>query len=236
MGGREYTSLRMPSLPSQPTRIPRAPSLKYEKDLWSKGLAHVAGVDEVGRGAWAGPVFAAAVILPNDRAVRASLRGVNDSKKLTALQRDALRERIQAAALAWAVGCASNGEIDALGIAPATRLAMMRAVTALQVAPAALLIDAVTLPDLPVPQRVFNYADSISLSVAAASILAKTERDAAMCRLSETLPGYGFAAHKGYGTHVHAQALAERGPCWAHRRSFAPIRQTLAASATCDPQ
>lgn len=215
------------SLP--PTRIPRAPTLTFEKDLWSKGFAHVAGVDEVGRGAWAGPVFAAAVILPHDRAsrARAALRGVNDSKKLTVAQRDIMRERIQTTALAWATGCASNGEIDALGIVPATRLAMMRAVTALRVAPDALLIDAVTLPDLLLPQHVFNFADSISLSVAAASILAKTARDAAMRRLDETAPGYGFATHKGYGTHAHAQALAEHGPCWAHRCSFAPIQQSL---------
>lgn len=213
-----------------PGRIPRAPTLTLEKNLWSKGFARVAGVDEVGRGAWAGPVFAAAVILPHDRAsrTRAALRGVNDSKKLTAAQRDVMRERIQTAALAWAIGSASNGEIDALGIVPATRLAMLRAVTALRVAPDALLIDAVALPDLPLPQHVFNFADSISLSVAAASILAKTARDTAMRLLDETAPGYGFAAHKGYGTQAHAQALAEHGPCWAHRSSFAPIQQSLA--------
>jgi ribonuclease HII len=230
----------MPVSSSRQKHIPRAPSLKFEKNLWSKGLMHIAGVDEVGRGAWAGPVFAAAVILPHDRTARtrAALRGVNDSKKLTTPQRAAMRERIHAVALAWAVGCASNAEIDALGIVPATRLAMMRAVTALPLAPAALLIDAVTLPDLPLPQHVFNFADSISLSVAAASILAKTARDAAMCRLSETVPGYGFAAHKGYGTHAHARALAEYGPCWAHRSSFAPIQHILAesASATLDPR
>jgi ribonuclease HII len=115
-----------------------------------------------------------------------------------------------------------------MGIVAATRLAMMRAVAALRVAPDALLIDAVKLPELRLHQRVFNFADSISLSVAAASILAKTARDASMRRLDKVVPGFGFAAHKGYGTRMHAAALSELGPCWAHRHSFAPIRQALA--------
>lgn len=190
----------------------------------------VAGVDEAGRGAWAGPVVAAAVILPASRVALAKLKDANDSKQLTALQRDRLRTHIQTHALAWAVGAASNTEIDALGIVPATQLAMMRAVVALTVAPHALLIDAVKLPALALPQRVFNFADSICLSVACASILAKTHRDAMMCCLDSMLAsaGYGFAAHKGYGTRVHADALNRAGVSWAHRHSFAPIKKAIA--------
>jgi len=200
------------------------PHQKEERALQRAGHAWVAGVDEAGRGAWAGPVVAAAVILPASRAAVAKLKDANDSKQLTALQRGRLRERIQTYALAWAVGCASCCEIDAMGIVSATRLAMMRAVVALTIAPHALLIDAVKLPEVALPQRVFNFADSISLSVACASILAKTSRDAMMCRLADTLAGYGFAMHKGYGTHAHARALKILGSSWAHRHSFRPVK------------
>ena len=191
------------------------------------GHALVAGIDEAGRGAWAGPVVAAAVILPSSRTSLAHLRGANDSKQLTSNQRDVQRRLIEAHALAWSVGSASSAEIDALGIVPATRLAMMRAITSLAITPHVLLIDAVKLPMLALPQRVFNFADSISLSVACASILAKTARDAMMCGLHDTLPNFGFAAHKGYGTRLHTSALAQHGPCWAHRRSFAPIKDGI---------
>lgn len=192
----------------------------------------VAGVDEAGRGAWAGPVVAAAVILPCDRRTSALLRGVNDSKQLTAAQRVAMREQIQRVALAWSVGSASSAEIDALGIVAATRLAMVRAIAGLRVEPDALLIDAVNLPELPIVQRAFDHADGISLSVAAASILAKTSRDAMMCALDASAAGYGFAVHKGYGTRAHAEALARLGPCWAHRRSFKPVA-ALCARSVC---
>ncbi len=200
------------------------PHLKEERALQRAGHALVAGVDEAGRGAWAGPVVAAAVILPASRAALARLKDANDSKLLTALQRERLRECIQAHAQAWRVGVASNNEIDAMGIVAATRLAMMRAVVALTCVPHALLIDAVKLPGIALPQRAFNFADSISLSVACASILAKTHRDAMMCHLDFDLAGYGFAAHKGYGTPAHASALCRLGASWAHRRSFAPIK------------
>ncbi len=205
------------------------PHQKEERALQRAGHALVAGVDEAGRGAWAGPVVAAAVILPASRAALVKLKDANDSKLLTALQRERLRERIQMHAQAWRVGMASNTEIDALGIVQATRLAMMRAVVALTVVPHALLIDAVKLPALPLPQRAFNFADSISLSVACASILAKTHRDAMMCNLDFdlTLAGYGFAAHKGYGTPAHASALCRLGASWAHRHSFAPIKAVM---------
>ena len=154
------------------------------------GHALVAGIDEAGRGAWAGPVVAAAVILPSSRTSLAHLRGANDSKQLTSNQRDVQRRLIEAHALAWSVGSASSAEIDALGIVPATRLAMMRAITSLAITPHVLLIDAVKLPMLALPQRVFNFADSISLSVACASILAKTARDAMMYPY---LAGHGYA-------------------------------------------
>lgn len=210
----------------------RVPSLREERALQQAGHRLVAGVDEAGRGAWAGPVVAAAVILPCERRIASLLRGVNDSKQLTAAQRVAMREQIQRVALAWSVGSASSAEIDALGIVAATRLAMARAVAGLRVAPDALLIDAVNLPELPVVQRAFDHADSISLSVAAASILAKTSRDAMMCALDASAAGYGFASHKGYGTRAHAEALARLGPCWAHRRSFKPVA-ALCARSVC---
>ncbi|MDW8351633.1 MAG: ribonuclease HII [Anaerolineae bacterium] len=211
-----------------------APSLREERALWRSGCRRVAGVDEAGRGAWAGPVVAAAVILPCNPRAASYLRGVNDSKQLTPTQRAALRERIERVAVAWAVGSASNAEIDALGIVPATRLAMMRAVAALQLTPDALLIDALDLPELPIVQRAFPRADAISLSVAAASILAKTTRDAVMCALDATASGYGFADHKGYGTRAHAEALARLGPCWAHRRTFKPVA-ALSAAPSASP-
>ncbi len=201
----------------------RAPSLREERALQRAGYRFIAGVDEAGRGAWAGPVVAAAVILPCHRSVSSRLRGVNDSKQLTPAQRAAMRERIQQIALAWSFGSASSAEIDALGILPATRLAMMRAVAGLSSAPDALLIDAVVLPELHLPQRAFDHADAVSLSVAAASILAKTARDAIMCALDAAIVGYGFADHKGYGTRAHAGALARLGPSRAHRFTFRPV-------------
>lgn len=210
--------------------LPDAPTLIEENAQRALGRRRIAGIDEAGRGAWAGPVVAAAVILPESREVPESLRQVNDSKQLTAARRVALRAQIEQAALAWAVGCASNQEIDALGIVPATRLAMMRAVAGLAVFPDALLIDAVKLPDLPVAQRSFFFADAISLSVAAASILAKTARDA-MLRAADTAHGgYGFAAHKGYGTRAHQRALEALGACALHRMSFKPLRDLIETS------
>ncbi len=201
------------------------PSLDEERAFWHAGFRLVAGLDEAGRGAWAGPVVAAAVILPCDDCVADALAGVADSKQLTAPKREAMRARIQQVALAWSVGSASSAEIDALGILAASRLAMLRAVSGLSPAPEALLIDALVLPALALPQRAFARADALSLSVAAASILAKTTRDALMRALDSELEGYGFARHKGYGTRAHLQALRRLGPCWAHRRTFRPLAQ-----------
>ena len=202
------------------------PTLKREYQLVRAGHALIAGIDEAGRGAWAGPVVAAAVILNFSEA--RSLRGVNDSKRLTARQRDKLYQVIVEHCLAYGIGQGSSEEIDAIGILPATRLAMLRAVQALQPQPDALIIDAVRLPQIARPQAVFNFADSISLSVAAASILAKVTRDRLLIELDARYPAYQFARHKGYGTRIHRAALQSVGPCAIHRQSFRPISALLA--------
>ncbi len=211
---------------TQPVRS--SPDFERELALMQRGFTRIAGVDEAGRGAWAGPVVAAAVILPCNAAAAVQLAGVNDSKKLSVKQRDAMREVVLRVALAWAVGSASCNEIDALGILPATRLAMQRAVEGLSVKADALLIDAVKLPAIKLHQQSFNFADAISLSVAAASILAKTSRDAMMCALDADVAGYRFSLHKGYGTRMHQQCLRALGPSPAHRHSFKPIRALIA--------
>ena len=204
--------------------LPATPHLDNEQALRALGHTTVAGLDEAGRGAWAGPVVAGACILPCDDHTMDLLRGVTDSKQLSPARREALRLQIERVALAWGVGIASNIEIDEIGILPATRLAMRRALHALPIAPHALVIDAVRLADVALPQRVFFFADAISLSVAAASILAKTERDRLMCQHALTWPQYSFAAHKGYGTQTHQQALQTHGPCTLHRFSYKPIQ------------
>ena len=201
-----------------------APDLHQERALIRRGHALVAGLDEAGRGAWAGPVVAAAVILPRDALRRSALRGVRDSKLLSPSRRQALFDAIHQAAVAVGVGAASHAEIDDLGIVPATRLAMQRATQALPLAPDALLIDALELPAVPLPQRVLFHADTLCLSVAAASIVAKVSRDRWMTELDTQYPGYGFARHKGYGTAVHQQALAQFGPSAVHRMTFEPMR------------
>ncbi len=185
----------------------------------------IAGIDEAGRGAWAGPVVAGAVILNSEARAssRSPLNGVNDSKQLTARQREALFPIITNACIAYGIGSARSDEIDSIGILPATRLAMQRAIEALSPAPAALIIDAVKLPQVELPQSVFNFADSISLSVAAASIIAKVTRDRMMIDLDVRYPAYGFARHKGYGTLIHQAALQSIGPCEIHRATFKPI-------------
>ena len=185
--------------------------------------APVCGVDEAGRGPWAGPVSAAAVILDPERIPP----GLDDSKALTERRREALEPEIKAAAVAWAVGFATVEEIDALNILRATGLAMRRAVEALVVRPAFILVDGSYRFDLPAPVRPVVRGDSLSVSIAAASILAKTARDRVMLDLDRDWPDYGFAAHKGYHAPRHVEALQRLGPCPAHRRSFAPIRALL---------
>ena len=183
----------------------------------------VCGVDEAGRGPWAGPVSAAAVILDPAR----TPFGLDDSKKLSERRRQALEVEIKASALAWGVGFASVEEIAELNILQATGLAMRRAVEALEVAPAFILVDGSYRFDLPAPVRPVVRGDSLSASIAAASILAKTARDRVMVELDQAWPEYGFAAHKGYHAPVHVEALQRLGPCPAHRLSWAPIRALL---------
>ena len=183
----------------------------------------VCGVDEAGRGPWAGPVSAAAVILDPAR----TPAGLDDSKKLSERRRQALEVEIKASALAWGVGFASVEEIAELNILRATGLAMRRAVEALAVPPAFILVDGSYRFDLPAPVRPVVRGDSLSASIAAASILAKTARDRVMVELDQAWPDYGFAAHKGYHAPVHVQALQRLGPCPAHRMRWAPIRALL---------
>lgn len=183
----------------------------------------VCGVDEAGRGPWAGPVYAAAVVLDPARVPA----GVDDSKKLTALARARLEIEIKAAAVAWAVGYATVEEIGALNILHATGLAMCRAVGGLGLEPSVALVDGNYAFKLPCPVRTVVGGDGLSLSIAAASILAKTARDRLMVELDAVHPGYGFAAHKGYAAPSHIEALRALGPCPIHRATWAPIRLML---------
>ncbi|HEC21467.1 MAG TPA: ribonuclease HII [Chloroflexi bacterium] len=204
--------------------------LLYEKAFLEKGHSLIAGVDEAGRGAWAGPVIAAAVILPLDHEhLLGELEGVRDSKLCTARQRDVSYEVVRSVALAIGVGSASAGEVDRMGVVPASRLAMRRAVEKLSPRPDALLIDGgyMRLRDVGLEQQPLVKGELKSISIAAASIIAKVERDRLMIRLAGQYPDYGFARHKGYGTPQHRRALAELGPCPIHRRSFAPVRRRL---------
>lgn len=204
--------------------IKQSPDLSFEISLWAAGIQHIAGLDEAGRGAWAGPVAAGAVILPVDPGILKELHGVRDSKQMTAPQRTYWAERIKSLAMSWSVGLASNIEIDELGILPATRLAMTRALKKLKPCPEHLLIDALKLPEVDIPQGCLIKGDARSLSIAAASILAKTARDTWMIELDRTYPLYGFACNKAYGTAFHRDALRKIGPCPEHRFSYAPIR------------
>lgn len=204
-----------------------SPGLDYERTLQAQGLVPIAGLDEAGRGAWAGPVVAAAVILPLERSdLHVALRGVRDSKLCTPHQRERLYDVVMEVAVAVGVGEASAREIEAHGIVAATRLAMQRAVAALGVAPQALLIDGHTmhLPAVPLPQQPLAKGEWRSMSIAAASIIAKVTRDRLLREAEQVYPEYGFALHKGYGTALHRQALERLGPCDLHRRNFAPVQ------------
>jgi ribonuclease HII len=207
-----------------PNLQPDFPTLDLERALWANGALWVAGIDEAGRGAWAGPVAAAAVILPQISNFTLEVKGVRDSKKMTPAQREAWARVIQESAVSWGVGLGSAAEIDALGILPATRLACRRAIASLAVIPDHLLLDYLHLPELSIPQTALPKGDAISLSIAAASVLAKTRRDAILCELDEHYPGYGFADHKGYGTAAHRLAIQILGPSSEHRLSFRPLR------------
>lgn len=203
---------------------PQYPSIEYEKQLWQQGFQCIAGLDEAGRGAWAGPVYAAAVILPCDERILQLLHGVKDSKKMSAKQRERWQGCIQSASLDWAVGSASNQEIDEIGIAAATRTAMLRALQQLHYKADSLLIDYVHLNESDLPQTSLPKGDALCLSIAAASVLAKTARDALMLELDSKYPAYGFARHKGYGTAQHRAALESAGLCEIHRTSFRPMK------------
>lgn len=210
------------------TDLPKSPDLRFEIPLWAKGVFAVAGLDEAGRGSWAGPVSAAAVVLPPGDQLLERLAGVRDSKQMTARQRARMAEVIRGTATAWGVGFADAGEVDELGIVPATRLAMERALESCNCEVQHLLVDALRLPTLTIPQEALIKGDRLSMSIAAASVLAKTARDSLMQEWDAAFPGYGFSHNKGYGTAVHRAALDTLGPCTLHRRSFAPVRERLA--------
>ncbi len=197
--------------------------LRYETELWERGVRLVAGADEAGMAPLAGPVVAGACVLPRDYRPR----GIDDSKKLDPAERDRLARDIRRHAVCWAVARAEVEEIDRLNVYWAGILALERAVRALLPRPEHVLVDARTLRGLDLPQRGIVHGDALSLTIAAASILAKTARDALMAELDARHPGYGLARHKGYPTPEHLQALRERGPCPIHRRSFAPVREVL---------
>ena len=207
----------------------QAPTLDEEMALLQQGYCFVAGLDEAGRGCLAGPVVAAAVILPlpldDDRLAR--LSGVRDSKQLTAQARDKLYDVILQHALAVGVGVGSVELIDEQNILQATKHAMRFALAQLSIRPQALLLDAVRLPTVPLPQRAIIKGDCRCLSIAAASIIAKVSRDRMMLALHEQYPVYGFQQHKGYGTETHLAALKVYGPCPIHRRTFSPVREQL---------
>ncbi|MFO7675369.1 MAG: ribonuclease HII [bacterium] len=193
-------------------------TLSLDRSLWNRNVAFC-GVDEAGRGALAGPVLAAAVIMPPGELVD----GVNDSKLVSARKRRLLAPIIESLAAAWAVAAVPPAVIDEINILEATRTAMLAAIGKLAVAPRLALVDGPPLPGSPVPCRGIIGGDRLSYSIACASILAKVHRDRLMARLALRHPAYGFSAHKGYGTPAHISALAAHGPCAAHRRSFAPV-------------
>ena len=207
-----------------PTLIPSRPSLEFEISLWNAGSTQVAGIDEAGRGPLAGPVAAAAVILPMDPLVGATLIGVRDSKQMTPDQREYWAGCLRGVAVDYGIGFASSEEIDTVGIVLATHRAVLRALSAMRIQPNHLLLDYLTLPDYPIPQTSLTKGDARCLSIAAASILAKTERDRLMDELDCQYPGYGFTRHKGYGTPEHLKALQRLGPCPIHRMTFRPIK------------
>lgn len=195
----------------------------FERVLWKSGIEHIAGVDEAGVAPLAGPVVAAAVMFPPDT----EIAGVDDSKKLDPETRERLAEEIRARASGVAVGLATVAEIDELNIYHASLLAMRRAVEGLPRPPQHVLVDARTVPGIPMPQNAFNKGDGLNFSIAAASIIAKTARDAMMHALDREYPGYGFAAHKGYPTPEHREAFLKLGPCAVHRMSFPVIHEML---------
>lgn len=209
--------------------MPRNSLLHYERQQWQRNVALVAGVDEAGRGPLAGPVVAAAVIFTPSRAeqeVAGALGGLTDSKQLGASEREQYFTYLYTLPdVDIGVGVSEAAEIDQVNILRATHLAMGRAVAALQQIPAHILVDGLPVAGLPVASTAIVKGDSLSFSIAAASVIAKVTRDRIMVALDTRYPGYGFARHKGYGTAFHMQALLELGCCPEHRRSFRPVRE-----------
>jgi ribonuclease HII len=199
---------------------------KYERNAWRGGYAHIAGVDEVGVGSLFGPVFAAAVILDPARPIR----GLKDSKLLPAERREKLAVKIRATALAWSIGIVDAAEVDRINIYQAARLAMRQAVMSLNVPPDMVLVDARRL-DIELPQIAIIGGDRVCASIAAASIVAKVERDALMREWDRVFPQYGLASHKGYSTPAHKKVLREFGPTPLHRLSYLPVRSAAGAAA-----
>jgi ribonuclease HII len=198
----------------------QVPTFKEERALLAQGFSIVAGVDEAGCGCWAGPVYAGAVILPFDSGIGL----IRDSKTLSLDQRLRVASAIKEEAMAWAIGTASAEEIDRLNIRVAGALAMRRAIEGLSTVPQFVLTDAFRIPNLPMPQKAVIRGDLLIKSIAAASVIAKVERDLEMERLDALHPGYGFARHKGYGTKEHQETLKSLGVSAIHRKSYAPIR------------
>jgi ribonuclease HII len=211
------------------------PSTSFEEAFWAAGHRLVAGVDEVGRGPLAGPVYAAAVIL-DPEARPGWMSELRDSKVLTAPERERLSEAIRMEAPAFGVGWATVPEIDAWGITVANRMAMVRALQALEPTPQHVLIDGpARLPNYAAPQQAIIDGDALCCTIAAASIIAKVARDEVMCHLDALFPAYGFASHKGYATRDHLEQLALHGPCVHHRRSWAAVQRRGDAAPDAEP-
>lgn len=203
------------------------PTKEFEQEARRCGYRHIAGLDEAGRGPLAGPVVAAAVVLP----FRCRLQGVDDSKQLSEVEREHLYAAIYDTAVGVGVGSADASEIDTLNILEATRLAMRRAIEGLAPRPDYLLTDAMTLPGVAIPTRPIIKGDALSMSIAAASIIAKVTRDRMMAAFHQTYPHYNFLSHKGYGTDEHLRCLYAYGPCAIHRRTYAPVREASVTAA-----
>ncbi|MCE2471476.1 MAG: ribonuclease HII [Anaerolineae bacterium] len=218
---------------SRPNKLPKTAGLVHERHYLRAGCRCIVGIDEAGRGPLAGPVAAAAVALPLERNdLSRLLRGARDSKEMSPAQREAVDGAIKELALAWGIGRSSAEEIDYLGIVPATKAAMQRALEQAlakgNIQPDCLFFDYMLWPERrDIPQVSIVNGDKHSLSIACASVIAKVWRDARMRELDALYPQYGFAQHKGYGTDAHRRALRRYGPCAEHRRSFEPVRNAI---------